>query len=171
MANILNNFFASVFTNEDKNNMPAKNAETESVLRTVSFTPLEVIRKLNNLRADSAPGPDKIYPRMLKELRYEIADPLSKIFTKSMKTGKVPKNWKEAIVTPIHKKGPKAEPGNYRPVSLTSVPCKVMESIIKDAIMTHLQANDLISHSQHGFVPGRSCATNVWTRVYQSRLC
>jgi hypothetical protein len=171
MANILNNFFASVFTNEDKNNMPAKNAETESVLRTVSFTPLEVIRKLNNLRADSAPGPDKIYPRMLKELRYEIADPLSKIFTKSMKTGKVPKNWKEAIVTPIHKKGPKAEPGNYRPVSLTSVPCKVMESIIKDAIMTHLQANDLISHSQHGFVPGRSCATNLLTFQEELTKC
>jgi hypothetical protein len=91
-----------------------------------------VIEKLGNLRADSAPGPDKIYPRMLKELKYEIADPLCKIFTKSMATGIVPKNWKEAIVTPIYKRGPKAEPGNYRPVSLTSVPCKVMESLIKD---------------------------------------
>jgi hypothetical protein len=49
-----------------------------------------------------------------------------------MATGIVPKNWKEAIVTPIYKRGPKAEPGNYRPVSLTSVPCKVMESLIKD---------------------------------------
>jgi hypothetical protein len=100
---------------------------------------------------------------MLKELRYEIAEPLVKIFTKSLEQGVVPRDWKEAVVTPIYKKGAKADPGNYRPVSLTSVPCKIMESVLKDAIMNHLQANNLISHSQHGFMPGRSCATNLLT--------
>jgi hypothetical protein len=60
--------------------MPAKRKETETELSTVKFTPTEVIEKLGNLRADSAPGPDKIYPRTLKELKYEVADPLCKIF-------------------------------------------------------------------------------------------
>jgi hypothetical protein len=82
-----------------------------------------------------------------------------------LEQGVVPRDWKEAVVTPIYKKGAKADPGNYRPVSLTSVPCKIMESVLKDAILDHLQANNLISHSQHGFVLvcGRSCTTNLLT--------
>jgi hypothetical protein len=64
-------------------------------------------------------------------------------------------------VTPIFKKGTKEDPGNYRPVSLTSVPCKVLESIVKDRIMNHLLDKDLIGESQHGFMAGRSCATNL----------
>jgi hypothetical protein len=145
MANILNEFFASVFTNENLTNVPQKNSETDEKIETVQFTPAIVVKKLSNLRAASAPGPDKIYPRMLKELRYEIAEPLVKIFTKSLEQGVVPRDWKEAMVTPIYKKGAKADPGNYCPVSLTSVPCKIMESVLKDAIMNHLQANNLMS--------------------------
>jgi hypothetical protein len=64
-------------------------------------------------------------------------------------------------VTPIFKKGTKCDPGNYRPVSLTNFPCKIMESIIKDRIMNHLLANNLIKESQHGFMPGGSCTTNL----------
>jgi hypothetical protein len=73
----------------------------------------------------------------------------------------VPADWKHAIITPIYKKGKRSDPGNYRPVSLTSVPCKVLESIIKDSIMEHLLSNKLINESQHGFMPNRSCTTNL----------
>jgi hypothetical protein len=62
---------------------------------------------------------------------------------------------------PIFKKGTKGDPGNYRPVSLTSVPCKVLESIIKDKLKHFLSGNSLIKDSQHRFIPGRSCATNL----------
>jgi hypothetical protein len=105
----------------------------------------KVLNKLKDLRPDSAPGPDKIHPRLLKEMRYELAEPLCIIFKKSIHSCSVPADWKTAIVTPIFKKGAKADPGNYRyrPVSLTSVPCKVMESIIKDEIMSHLANNNL----------------------------
>jgi hypothetical protein len=78
-----------------------------------------------------------------------------------MDQAKVPEDWKTATVTPIYKKGQKSDPSNYRPVSLTSVPCKVMETIIKEKIMDHLQKESLIKPSQHGFWPGRSCATNL----------
>ncbi len=71
--------------------------------------------------------------------------------------------WKRGNVTPIYKKGPKGNPGNYRPVSLTSVPCKLMESILKSNIMDHLMNNNLIRQSQHGFMPGKSCASNLTT--------
>ena len=64
-------------------------------------------------------------------------------------------------MTPIFKKGTKGVPANYRPVSLTSIPCKLFESILKDNIMQHLLDNNLIKDSQHGFMPGRSCTTNL----------
>jgi hypothetical protein len=83
------------------------------------------------------------------------------IFQRSMDTGGVPEDWKSANVTPIFKKGAKSEPGNYRPVSLTSICCKLLESILRDVLMEHLERNKLINQSQHGFMPKKSCGTNL----------
>jgi hypothetical protein len=76
-----------------------------------------------------------------------------------MDTGGVPEDWKSANVTPIFKKGAKSEPGNYQPVSLTSICCKLLESILRDVLMEHLERNKQIN--QHGFVPKKSCGTNL----------
>jgi hypothetical protein len=78
-----------------------------------------------------------------------------------MEESTVPQDWKEANVTPIFKKGSKSAPENYRPVSLTSVSCRLMESIIRDAMNKHLVDNMLIRKSQHGFLQDRSCTTNL----------
>ena len=83
------------------------------------------------------------------------------IFRKSMECGEVPDEWRRANVNPIFKKGSKTAPSNYRPVSLTCVCCKLMESILKDDLMLHLKRNKLISPSQHGFMKNRSCTTNL----------
>jgi hypothetical protein len=82
-------------------------------------------------------------------------------FRKSIVSGEVPGDWKKAKVVPVYKKGSKSDTGNYRPVSLTSVPCKILESLIKDKVMKHLEEEKLIKDSQHGFMPGRSCTTNL----------
>ena len=113
------------------------------------------------LKTNSAPGPDGITPRFLQELVDEVAAPLSCIFTKSMAQGTVPEDWKTAHVTPIFKKGQKSSTTNYRPVSLTSVPGKVMEKVIKETLMSHLKRNNLVKKSQHGFMPNKSCTTNL----------
>ncbi|KAK4823940.1 hypothetical protein QYF61_008326 [Mycteria americana] len=76
-------------------------------------------------------------------------------------TGEVPADWRLANVTPIFKKGWKEDPGNHRPVSLTSVPGKLMEQIILSAITRHVENNQGIKPSQHGFRKGRSCLTNL----------
>jgi ribonuclease P/MRP protein subunit RPP40 len=78
-----------------------------------------------------------------------------------METGKVPVDWKKANVTAMYKKGRRETAGNYRPVSLTSHVGKVLESIIPDSIVNHLDRNKLIYNTQHGFVKGRSCLTNL----------
>jgi hypothetical protein len=82
-------------------------------------------------------------------------------FKRSLEKNQIPMDWKSAIVTPIYKKGPRSDPSNYRPVSLTSVPCKILESIIKDEITEHLTKYKLLKESLHGFVKGRSCTTNI----------
>ncbi|KFQ22127.1 RNA-directed DNA polymerase from mobile element jockey, partial [Mesitornis unicolor] len=99
---------------------------------------------LHQLDIQTSMGPDGIDPRVLRELAEVIAKPLSIIHQQSWLTGEVPDNWRLADVTPIYKKGQKEDSGNYRPVSLTSVPVKVMEQIILSAITRHMQDNQAI---------------------------
>ena len=78
-----------------------------------------------------------------------------------MKSGKIPQEWRDAVVTPIFKKGKKSDPANYRPVSLTNVTGKVMERVVKEALTNYLEENALIVEEQHGFRTGRSPMTNI----------
>ncbi|GAB0204118.1 mitochondrial enolase superfamily member 1 [Grus japonensis] len=102
-----------------------------------------------------------IHPRVLRKLAELLTKPLSIIYQQSWLTREVPVDWRLANVTPTYKKGQKEDPGNYRPVSLTSVPRKVMEQIILSAITRHVQDNQVIRPSQHAFMKGRSCLTNL----------
>uniref|UniRef100_A0A674JBT0 Patatin like phospholipase domain containing 7 n=1 Tax=Terrapene triunguis TaxID=2587831 RepID=A0A674JBT0_9SAUR len=100
----------------------------------------EVVRDyLEKLDEHKSMGPDALHPRVLKELADVIAEPLAIIFENSWRSGEVPDDWKKANVVPIFKKGKKEDPGNYRPVSLTSVPGKIMEQVLKESIMKHLE--------------------------------
>ena len=104
---------------------------------------------------------DNICPRLLKGMVDAIAPSLAILFKKSMNEGTVPSDWKTANVTPIFKKGSRSDPGNYRPISLTSVPGKIMETLVKEEMLCFLNKNCLIKRSQHGFVKGKSCTTNL----------
>jgi len=106
-------------------------------------------------------GPDGIHPRVLKELAEELAKPLSIICQQSWLTGEVPDNWRIASVTSIYNKGQKDDPGNYRPASLTLVPGKIMERFMLSALTRHVKDNQRIRPSQHRFMKGRCCLTNL----------
>ena len=117
--------------------------------------------KLKKLKPGSACGPDAVTARTLVETADILSIPLALVFTRSLEEGVIPEDWRKANVTPIFKSGSKSSPGNYRPVSLTSIVCKVMESIIKDNIVRHLTVNELLLASQHGFMSSKSCQTNL----------
>ena len=165
-ADALNTFFVSVFTREDVDNLPDFQDRTNDILSKVLITESDLKYRLSSLKVDKSSGPDNVHPKILKELSGEIAMPLKLIFEKSLDEGKLPKEWKIAEVKPIFKKGDRHAPGNYRPVSLTSVVCKVMEGIIRDTLNSHLIDKNLISNAQYGFTKGRSCTTQLLSTFF-----
>ena len=162
-ANVLNDFFKSVFTREPDGDVPTLQPRRDDMEEVdyADFTLEDVSKKLDNLKPDKSPGIDSIHPNVLRECSKEMAVPLFLIFKKSIAEETIPDDWKRAKVVPIYKKGSKTSAGNYRPVSLTSIPCKVMESLIRDTILNHVTKYDLLSCHQHGFTSGRSCLTNL----------
>lgn len=176
-AGILNEYFAGNFTKEKPFTEPEfEDSFGGRLLTDVRVSTQSVQAKLLALKPSCAPGPDDIHPRVLRELSHTLARPLSLLFRRSLDTETLPAAWKQGVVVPIHKKGDKQLPENYRPVSLTSVPCKVLESLIRDELMRHLDSHGLLSEHQHGFRPRRSCSTQLlealddWTRMMDRKI-
>ena len=178
-ANEFNRYFSSVFSSDSQHIVSeiAEIVEAESnIISEIEFSRDKVFDMLNKIKIDSSPGPDEIYPKILYEVRYEILEPLCYLFNLSLSTGKLPYEWKEATVVPIYKKGDRSLASNYRPVSLTSVVCKLLERLIRDELLKHIVNNRIICEEQFGFVPGRSCqlqllnALEQWTRSWDEGI-
>ncbi|KFZ52014.1 RNA-directed DNA polymerase from mobile element jockey, partial [Antrostomus carolinensis] len=99
---------------------------------------------LKNLKVHKSIGRDRMNPWVLREVANEVAKPLSIIFEKPWQSGEVPTDWKKGNITPIFKKGNKKDLGNDRPVSLTSVPGKIMEQILLDTVLLHMENEKVI---------------------------
>ena len=162
-AELLNDFFKSVFTTEDPGPVPRmEEYDFKEVIDNIDIKKEQVEKILSELQHGKAAGPDKIPPAILAIASKELAEPLTYLFRKTLEEGKLPQEWKKACVTPIYKrKGSKTSPNNYRPVSLTCVVGKVMEKIVRQVVMDHLTENKIITKEQHGFIQGRSCTTQL----------
>ena len=162
MTNTFNDYFSSVFTKPNNNRVNTNNLiKSNHEIPVLKVTEKQVLKKIEKMKINKSPGPDNFYPRILKNVKNNIAKHLTTMFNLSLQQGTMPQDWKDANVTPIFKKGSKKHTNNYRPISLTSVVCKLLESLIKDNIVTFLEKHNLIKSTQHGFIKNKSCLTNL----------
>ena len=181
-AEELNKFFKSIFTTENDKNVllfndfmrtfvdpehpkPFSNMGSEipakDRLSDISITVDDVYELLKDINPNKSAGDDAMHPKVLKECAVELAYPLQKLFEMSISSGTVPKSWKSATITPIHKDEDKGKAENYRPISITSQIGKTLEKLIRKHIMAHIIDNDILTEHQHGFCEGKSCLTNL----------
>ena len=155
-AEALNSYFQQQFCDGKSASELSPLIHTESPIKITE----EGIEKLiHDLKNNKSPGADSIRKCELLVHPSLTSRCLKHIFQLSIDTGKLPLPWKSAIVTPIHKKGPKDEPSNYRPISLTSIPCKMLEHIVLHYLNKKLDS--ILHNRQHGFRKGLSCETQL----------
>jgi len=184
-SNLLNSHFSSIFTTDD-GNLPLCSSNVTSSLGYVNFDADRVCETLRNLPNKLSRTPDNIPAFLLKKLALHcsknycancICKPLSRIFRVSFFSGNLPKKWLTADVVPLYKKADPLCPNNYRPLSMTSISCKVMEQIIRKDIMDYMRNNDLLCDEQHGFISRRSVSTQLlksvekWTQLICNQEC
>ena len=161
-ANLLAKFFATTFTNEPFGPLEEKCYSTsDNIIGDLLITSDRVKKHLSKLDQSKAMGPDGIHPKLLATLAKNdnFVDAVTLLFQNNYSSGKMPSQWKTANVTALHKKGSKTDPSHYRPISLTCILCKVYETLVRSHMFKHVLHQ--ISHLQHGFMPGRSCLSNL----------
>ena len=169
-ANALVEQFTSVFTVEDTNTVPNLEQKFPD-MPTITFGEEGIKKLLCKVKPRKAGGPDDIPARFLQETATQMARPYTHLFQQSYNSGQVPQTWTHALVCPIYKNGPASTPENYRPVSLTAIPCKIFEHVIVSKIWEHLNEHMIVTSKQHGFRSGMSCETQLiealfdWTSV------
>ena len=164
IVDVLNDYFSSVFMDEGEGGPSYPNMDDVGDLLMEDSLDISsglISKFIRNIKPNKAPGPDGIYARALREGADSILKALELIFKKSFSCSEVPFDWKQANITPIFKKGNRAEVSNYRPISLCSIVGKLFERVVRGKVQSHLDTYNLLKDSQHGFRSGRSCCTNL----------
>ena len=126
-----------MFTDETFDTIPNKGESPFPSISDFQITVQGIYKLLLNLDTHKPPDPDNIHGHFLKETAAEIAPLFTHLFQQSLDSGDVPRAWKQALITPVFKKGDRSDPKNYHPVSLTSIVCKTMEHVLTSQIMHH----------------------------------
>ena len=157
-----NGQFTDVFNKNDHIEVPFL-SRSATFMGDIVVSNGGVTKRLKGLNPSKALGRDELHPRVLKELATELGLVFAHLFQKSLDTGQIPKEWSLANICTLYKKGDRALACNYRPVSLTCVPCKLLEHIVCSNIMAHLDEYKLLSDRQHAFRKKHRCKTQLTT--------
>ena len=172
MATLFNEYLTNKFPPQNIRhvNWEGPEGRKDSDLTNITVTMSGVEKSIKKLKRKSAPGPDNVLPSMLKEAIHIISGPLTTLFNEIIQTTTVPSTFKVAKVVGIHKKGPRGEVGNYRPISLTSHIAKLWEEAVTTELVAHSDKNGYISRNQHGFRVGHGTDTatvSAWEKAAQ----
>ena len=148
----MTSFSYSVFTHEDLSDLSQCVDPVYSSIPDTPFSTDGILKLIKSLNLNKSSGPDNISARVLMICAEEIAPILTVLFTQSFNSGELPNGWLTVNITPIYIKGDRSNPSNYRPISLTSLCCKLMEHILCYInIMNHLESNNILNDFQYGF--------------------
>jgi len=177
-AELLNSYFSSVSVKDNGQDPEFKRRVAGNVkLDTVNFSPTVLLKICKKLKPKLTNDPNGYCNYVLKQIIPAITVPVCQMFHSFMSVGKVPSDWKTAIIMPLYKKGSSSQVANYRPISLTSVFSKLMERMISVELINYLQQHHLITKQQHGFLAKRSTSTNLieslndWTMSIEKKHC
>ena len=158
----LSNNFQSYFTVDNGIFPQCAQFTSCNSVSSIRISDLDVVNAFKKMNTSSAPGYDMISAKFLQQTKCFMVEPLKIIFQKSLESGLLPDDWKKSIIVPIYKNNSKpSELQSYRPISLTSTVCKLMERILYNFSYSYLRENSLISEVQHGFVAGKSTTSNL----------
>ena len=155
-ANLFASTFASNSNLDDQESQPPLYPTFTLAMSPIKFSTHKVRKALLQLNTSKSSGPDGIPAIVLKSCAPELAPVLNKLFQLSYNLGIFPSSWKLAHVFPIPKKGDKSDPSNYRPIAITSLISKTMETIVTKQLLAFLETNNLLSDHQYGFRQARS---------------
>ena len=168
IANMMQDKFKSVFStplseqNMDLNFEEIKNTEP---LSDCIFEKSDFIQAIDEMRASSS-GPKHDVPAIIfKKYKETLWIPLLKFWTKSFRTGIIPKDYKTQIIKILHKKGNKTNPDNWRPISITPHTIKIFERVLRNKMMQYIENNEILNPTQHGFRKNRSCSSQLITHL------
>ena len=156
-TNMFNDFFHRQFSDKSYYNVDCYFANDR--FRNFKINHKDVRNLLRAINPNKSCGPDGITGKDLKNCSLYLAYPLTLIFNLCFSCGQLPAEWKIANIVPIHKKGDKSHVQNYKQISLTSIASKVFEKCIRNELLK--MCEPLIHPSQHGFLPGKSCTTQL----------
>ena len=169
-ANILNHYFCSVFSHDNNDDFPYIGDSPFPNIPPIELHCLGINKVLKSLDPSKAAGPDGLPSRYLKLIANELTPSLFLLFSASLQQGRIPTDWKRAMITPIFKKALCNDPTNYKPISLTSIICKVLERIIYSHIMSNLECNNVLNNAQFGFRQRRSADLQLLQTVHDLAL-
>ena len=160
--------FKSAFSSDNDNPPPNTKATNAPPIQPIKISSQGIAKLLSDLQPHKAPGPDCIPNTVLKPCANNIAPALSLIYQRSLDTGTLPSDWFTANISAAFKKGDRHLAENYRPISLTSMPCKILEHVICRHLLNHLENNKILflTTLNHGFHSGYSCETQLLTTVH-----
>ena len=161
-AALFSNQYNSVYTEDDGSNPVINQLLPMNSFSSIALTAQDVFEAINALNGTFSTGVDNLPAWFIKRIRCHLVLPLLTIFRKSLSTGEIPLDWKYSIIIPVLKEGknPNA-PESYRPISLTSAVCKILEKIVHKYMMHYLSQNSILSPNQHGFLKNKSTLSNL----------
>jgi len=170
-ANVFQDCFSSFYTIDNNVHPPVYlPTNVSSRLGNIVFTPGLINKAIKKLKANAKGGPDGIPPILFKNCQLWLSPVLCCLFQECFDAGCMPAVWSKAFVTPVYKKGDRSDASNYRPIALTCVICKLMESVIKEQLLSYLLIYKFISKHQHAFISKHSTTTNLLESTFDWAL-